>query len=173
MVYILFSRLTWSGCSVVAHTPAFISEIVNVLKILRTISPLIGGNIKIVSSNIKNFPGIHKVLDNHTRGSSYLRQFLNRPLVAPCDCSHCRKIMFASMIMPLEAYAELHTNLAMPVPITKTSSSAAGTHVDLHYMSFEEAVPHPFTDEHRPSIQSRRHNKKYNTVIGGVALDER
>ncbi len=59
--------------------------------------------------------------------------------------------MFAPMIMPLEAYAELHTNLAMPLPLPKpqvsttssvTSSSAAGTH-DLHYMCFEEAVEHP------------------------------
>jgi len=55
----------------------------------------------------------------------------------------------ACLIMPLEAYAELHNNLAMPLPIPKTLSSPAGTHVDLHYMSFEEAVTHPlFPDEH-------------------------
>jgi len=157
----------------VKHTPASISEIASVLTILCSISPLIGQNLKIDSSNIKKCPEIRKVLDNHTRGRSYFRQFFKRPLVAPCECIPCRKGMPAPMIMPLEAYAELHNNLAMSLPITKTSSGAAGTRVHLHYMSFEEAMTHPFTDEHQPSIQSRRHNNNNNTIIGGVALGER
>jgi hypothetical protein len=76
------------------------------------------------------------------------------------------------MMMPLEAYAELHNNRVMPLPLPKTLSSAAGTY-DLQYMSFEEAVTNLFTDEHAPSIQSRRHKNNNNTIIGGVALGER
>jgi hypothetical protein len=40
-------------------------------------------------------------------------------------------------------------------------------------MSFEEALEHPFTDEHQPSLQSRSHSNNNNTIIGGVALRER
>jgi len=54
--------------------------------------------------------------------------------------------MFSPIIMLVEAYTELHEKYAMPLPIPKPTSTAVKT--DLHYMSFEEATAHPFTDEH-------------------------
>jgi hypothetical protein len=58
IVNILFSRSMWSGIPIVTHTPASMAEIVAGMKILRTISPSIGYNLKIDSSNIKKFPKI-------------------------------------------------------------------------------------------------------------------
>jgi len=68
--------------------------------------------------------------------------------------------------MPLEAYDELHNVFAMPLPLPKPLS-ATGI-VDLYYMPFEDAILHPFTDEHQPSLQNRR--RVNNSTIGGVAL---
>jgi hypothetical protein len=109
-------------------------------------------------------------MDNHTQGSAYFRQFFKRPLVADCDCVACSSQMFGPMIMPLAAYEELHNNFSMPLPIPKPASVAIVS--DPHYMTFDEAVKHPFTDVHKPSLQNRRRNN--NTVVGGnVSLGER
>ena len=58
--------------------------------------------------------------------------------------------MFSPMIMPLQAYEELQKKYAMPLPIPKPVSIEGG--FDPHFMSFEEAVTYPFTDEHQPSL---------------------
>jgi hypothetical protein len=42
---------------------------------------------------------------------------------------------------------------------------------DIHYMSLEEAVKHPFSDEHQPSLQNRRRGN--NGAVGDVALGNR
>ena len=77
--------------------------------------------------------------------------------------------MFTHISMPLEAYDELHNVFAMPLPLPKPPS-ATGI-VDLHYMPFDDAILHPFTDEHQASLQNRR--RVNNSVIGGVALGNR
>jgi hypothetical protein len=58
----------------------------------------------------------------------------------------------------------------MPLPIPKPTSVAGIP--DPHYMTFDEAVKHPFTDEHQPSLQNRM--RKNNTAVDGdVSLGER
>jgi hypothetical protein len=54
--------------------------------------------------------------------------------------------MFSPVIMPVEAYIDLHENFTMSLPIPKPSS--IGGQPGLHYMSFEEVVKQPFTDYH-------------------------
>ena len=41
----------------------------------------------------------------------------------------------------------------MPLPMPKLTSTVEKS--DFQYMSFEEAVTHPFTDEHQPSILTK------------------
>ena len=57
----------------------------------------------------------------------------------------------------------------MPLPIPKLQVQAKNTSTDeksdLHYISFEEAITKPFTDEHQPSLQNRRRN---NNIVGEV-----
>ena len=149
----LFSRSVWSGLPIVTHSHASDSEIDKVLHVLRKISPLVGDHLKIDFSNIKKHPELHKVMDNHTRGSAYFHQFFKKPLVAPCDCIPCKQGMSSSLIMPIEAYEELHSKLTMPLPIPKPTIDGVN---DFHYISFEEAVTHPFTAEHQPSLQNWR-----------------
>ena len=72
----------------------------------------------------------------------------------PCDCIPCNQEMFSSLIMPIEAYGELRNKLTMSLPIPKPSNVEGVT--DLHLMSFEEAVAHPFNAEHQLSLQNRR-----------------
>ena len=164
----LFARSMWSGVPIATHPPTFDDDQDKLLAILRKISPSIGDQLQIDSSNIKKHPEIQKVLDNHSRGSAYFRQFFKRPLVAECDCFACREGMFSPIIMPVEAYTELHEKYAMPLPIPKPSNIAGKS--DLHYMSFEEAVAQPFTDKHQPSLQKRRRN---NNSVGEVTIGAR
>ena len=58
----------------------------------------------------------------------------------------------------------------MPLPLPKPPS-AAGIN-DLHYMSFEEAVTHPFTDKQQSSLQNRKRSKNL-TVAANVAIGDR
>ena len=53
--------------------------------------------------------------------------------------------MFSTLIMPPEVYLELTSMFSMPIPIPKPQDVHGS---DLHYMSFEEAVAHPFSKEH-------------------------
>ena len=71
------------------------------------------------------------------------------------------------LIMPPEAYLELTNKLSMPLPIPKPQDVPGS---DLHYMFFEEAVAHPFSEEHHPSFQNRR---RESAVVGDVALGTR
>jgi hypothetical protein len=41
-----------------------------------------------------------------------------------------------------------------------------------HFMSFEEAVTHPFTDEHQPFLQNRRRNINSNVVGDAMRSSE-
>ena len=81
--------------------------------------------------------------------------------------------MFSHIIMPLQAYEELrHNKYAMPLPVYSEARKHRGG-VDPHYVSFEEAVTHPFTDEHQPSsLQNRRRNINSN-VAGDVTRSYR
>jgi hypothetical protein len=166
----LFARSMWSGRHVVTHPPAHDSDIAALMQVLRKISPSIGESLKIDASTIKNHPEIQKVLDNHTRGSAYFRQFFKRPLVAGCDCIPCKEGMFSPMIMPNDAYEELCHTYAMPLPIPKPGDTISRT--DMHYMSFEEAVKEAFTDIHQPSLRGRRRANNSSTV-GQVAIGDR
>ena len=65
-----------------------------------------------------------------------------------------------------EAYDELHNVFAMSLPLPKPPS--ATEIVDLHFMPIEDAIIHPFIDEHQSSLRNRR--RVNNSVIGGVAL---
>jgi hypothetical protein len=64
--------------------------------------------------------------------------------------------MFSPLIMPPEAYLELTSKFSMPLPISKPQDVPGS---NLHYTSFEEAVAHPFSEEHQPSFQNRRRKK--------------
>jgi hypothetical protein len=74
------------------------------------------------------------------------------------------------MIMSLAAYEELHTKFAMPLPLPKPPSAARINH--LHYMSFEEAVTHPFTDKHQSFLRNRKRSEN-STVVADVAIGDR
>jgi len=76
MVKARIDRSTWNGHAILTHHMASMAEVDAGLEVLRTISPGIGSNLQIDSSNIKKHPELQKVLDNHTRGSPYFRQFL-------------------------------------------------------------------------------------------------
>ena len=90
----LFARSMWSGVPIATHPSTSDDDQDKLLSILRKISPSIGDKLQIDSSNIKKHPEIQKVLDNHSRGSAYFRQFFKRPLVGECDCVACREGMF-------------------------------------------------------------------------------
>jgi len=75
MVDGLFKRSMWSGLPVATHPPASNYEINDLLQVLRKISPGIGDQLKIDSSNVNKHPEIQNILDNHTRGSPYSRLF--------------------------------------------------------------------------------------------------
>jgi hypothetical protein len=139
------------------------------LAILRKISPSIRDHLHIEFSNIKKHPEIQKVLDNyHSRGSAYFRHFFMRPSVAECDCVAFRKGMFSPIIMTVQAYTQLHEKYAMPLPIPKPTSTAEK--FDIHYVSFEEAVTQPFTDDHQPTLQSMRRS---NNIAREVTIGAR
>ncbi len=119
--------------------------------VMRKLSPTIGNELKIDSSNINKFPDIKKVLTNHSRGSAYMRQFFKLPLASPCDCVACQKSLFSNLVMPEEAYHEIPL---LPLPIPQDS------HGELHYMTLEEAIAQPFTDKHQPSLAKRQEARK-------------
>ncbi len=58
IVDMLFARSMWSGNPVATHPPSSGSEIVDVLQVLRGISPIVGEELAIYSSNMKMFPEI-------------------------------------------------------------------------------------------------------------------
>ena len=71
---------------------------------------------------------------------------LSYALVAPCVSIPFKQIMLSSLIMLIEAYEELHNQLAVLLLIPKLASVEGMT--DMHYMPFEGAVAYPFTAEH-------------------------
>ena len=77
MVNARIDRSTWNGHAILTHRMASVDEADVGLQVLRAISPGIGSHLKIDSSNIKKGPEIQKVLDSHTRGSSYFCQFFS------------------------------------------------------------------------------------------------
>ena len=58
--------------------------------VMRKLSPTIGNQLKIESSNINKFPDTQKVLTNHSRSSAYTRHFFIAGFVA-CQKS-CSRI---------------------------------------------------------------------------------
>ena len=158
----LIGRAVWSGNPLETHRPASESEMAAVVGILRKLSPLVGNQLKIDSSNIKKHPGIQKVLDNHSRGSAYMRQLFKIPLEAPCDCMACRKGLFSPLVMPFQAYQEMS---ALPLPIPQQQAST-GTVRDLHYITLEQAMTRQFTAEHQPSLMNRKAARASNAHAG-------
>ena len=75
--------------------------------VMRKLSPTIGYQIKIESSNINKFPDIQKVLTNHSKVSAYMRYFFN--------CRFCRlpKGLLSDLVMSDEAY---HDIPLLPLP---------------------------------------------------------
>jgi hypothetical protein len=59
---------------------------------------------------------------------------------------------------------------SMPLPIPKLLEVPRNV-AELHYMSFEEAMLQPFSDEHHPSLQI--HKKANNLIVGDVTLGDR
>ena len=119
----LIGRSVWAGHPIETHPPASEHEIASVFAVLRTLSPQLGDKLQIDTSSINKHPGIQKVLDNHTRGSAYMRQFFKLPLghvTLPCECIACCEGLFSPLGMPLEAYKEI---FALPLPIPKSPPS--------------------------------------------------
>jgi hypothetical protein len=66
----LFARSMSSGVPIETHPPTFDDDYEKLLSVLRKISPSIGDQLQIDSSDIKKHPEIQKVLDNHSRGGA-------------------------------------------------------------------------------------------------------
>ena len=79
-------------------------------------------------------------------------------------CLNALIVMFSPLIMPPDAYLEMVNNYAMPLPIPKPQDVPRS---DLRYMSFEEAMLQPISDEYQPSLQNRRRD---NNLIVGYAI---
>ena len=128
----------------------------NVLAILQRIEP----HLKELKITRKEAPGAYpelmKVIKNHSRASDYMIQLVKEPLLASpnvCDCKACELGLFKSLRMPREAYDKMHTNL-FPLPIPEERNGIPSG--ELRYLSLEDTMKLPFTDDHQPSKQSRR-----------------
>jgi hypothetical protein len=128
----------------------------NVLAILQRIEP----NLKEMKITRKEaagtYPELMKVIKNHSRASDYMIQFVKEPLVTSpnvCDCKACSLGLFKSLRMPREAYDKVHTNL-FPLPIPGVRNGNLSD--DLRYLSLDDTMKLPFTDDHQPSKQARR-----------------
>jgi len=165
----LIGRSVWAQHPIETPPPASESEISSLLAVLTTLSPLVGGKRQVDTSNIKKHPGIQKVLNNHTRGSAYMRQYIKMPLehvTLPCECTACSRGLISPLTMTLTAYCEIS---ALPLQIPQPPQ-ANGLPGHLHYMSLEEAMKMPFTAEHQPSLEVRRARSNNTTAHESVAL---
>ena len=145
----LFQRSVWAGQHLHTHVPATPQQMDGVLSTLQLLSPQLT-ELKVDAGSINNYPELKKVLDNHSRGSAYMRQYFKEPLVRPCDCQACRKGVWRPLLMPVAAYQELSQRYALPLPVPKPQPTT-GPVSELHYMSLMEALDQPFTDEYQPS----------------------
>jgi hypothetical protein len=147
-----------------------VSQMQNVLAILQRIEPGLK-EIKITRKEAHGaYPELMKVIKNHSRASDYMIQFVKEPLVKSpnrCDCKACELGLFKSLRMPREVYDKLHTNL-FPLPIP---GERDGTPIgELRYLSLEDTMKLPFTDDHQPSKQARRvalDQQKQDSIAGG------
>jgi len=78
--------------------------------------------------------------------------------------------MFSPLIMSLKAYLELVNSYVMPLPIPKPQDMLRS---NLHYVSFEEAVMQPFSDEHQPSLKIRRREENLSRDVALGSRDTR
>ena len=95
-----------------------------------------------------------KVLQNHTRSTDYMIQFVKSPLCTPpriCECKACKLGLFQPLRMPMGAYEKVHSKL-FPLQIPQAQSDESG---ELRYLSLEDTMKLPFTDEHQPSKKSK------------------
>ena len=102
----LIGRYVWDGHPIETHPHAYEREMVSVLAILKTLSPVVGDKLQIDTSSINKHPGFQKVLNNHTRGSACMRQYFKNPLeyvALPFECIACSKGLFSPSGMPLDA----------------------------------------------------------------------
>ena len=105
MVDKFFARSMCSGIHVVAHHP--ILAIAALMQVLRRISPSIGDNLKIDSSNIKNIPRSKRCRTTTQEGvHASANSSRDRWSLASCNYFSCMEGMFSPMIMPNDAYEE-------------------------------------------------------------------
>jgi len=143
-------------------------QIKAVLSVLQEIEPGLD-ELKITRKDAASkCPLLMKVLKNHTRSSDYMIQLVKSPLCTPlvCDCMVCALKLWKPPRMPVDVYEEVHS-LLFPLPMPEESPrDDTGA---LHYMSFEENMTQPFTDEHQPSkISKRLAATKKNSLVGGT-----
>ena len=66
-------RFVWNGHPIETHPLAVENEMASVIASFTTLSPLVSDKLQIDTSNIIKHPCIRKFLNNHTRGSAYMR----------------------------------------------------------------------------------------------------
>jgi hypothetical protein len=106
----LFALFVWSRAPIATLHRVSNDDKEMLLVVLWNMIPLIRDREKIDTSTIKKHHEIQNMLvDMHSRGSAYFRQYAYRPLmVDECDCVTCRESMFSRIIIPFETHTELH-----------------------------------------------------------------
>ena len=111
-----------------------------------------------------------KVLQNHTRSTDYMIQFVKSPLcITPpriCDCKACTLGLFEPLRMPMEAYEKVHSKL-FPLPIPQARPDESG---ELRYLSLEDTMALPFTDEHQPSKKAKTAAPVNSSPVGATRV---
>ena len=153
-----FKQLLWNETPVQVNTPATKPELQTVLDVLQKIEPGLK-ELKITRQEAPSkYPELMKVLQNHTRSTDYMIQFVKSPLcITPpriCDCKACTLGLFEPLRMPMEAYEKVHSKL-FPLPIPQARPDESG---ELRYLSLEDTMALPFTDEHQPSKKEEGEN---------------
>jgi hypothetical protein len=141
----------------------------SLLAILKTSSPRVGDKLQIDTSSINKHIGIQKVLNMHTRGIVYMRQYFKLSLehaTLSCECTDCFEGFFSPYGIPLDAYKE-KSGMPFPIPQPLPDTDLTG---DLRYMTLVDAMKIPFTTEHQPSLELRRVRNHNTTPHDGVAL---
>eukprot|EP00873_Tetraselmis_striata_P014883 jgi/Tetstr1/435147/TSEL_002607.t1 len=111
----IFQRLMWAGQRIQTHTPADSQSMQALLKRLHDIDPTLE-SLKLDSSSINKHPELRRVIDNHTIGGPYMRQYFKQPLVDDCQCKACQLGLWGVLRLPAAAYADI-VNHKVPLPI--------------------------------------------------------
>eukprot|EP00873_Tetraselmis_striata_P001254 jgi/Tetstr1/421518/TSEL_012465.t1 len=76
------------------------------LKRLQDIDPTLE-SLKLDSSSINKHPELRRVIDNHTIGGAYMRQYFKQPLVDDCQCKACQLGLWGVLRLPAAACADI------------------------------------------------------------------